>query len=434
MRAAEALGAPRRRIIFRHLLPNTLGPLLVAATLGVGDVILLEAGLSFLGLGIQPPTPSWGGMILDARQVLVSRTVDRHLPRPRDRAHRALRQPARRRAARRRRPPRRMTRVLEVENLRVSFPVARRRPLPSGRRRQLLASTAARRWRWSASRAAARVSPACALLRLIPPPGRIEPGSVIRLGDTDVLALEGEALRQIRGRRIGMIFQDPMTSLNPVFTVGDQIAEAIRAHLRVSKAEARERALRAAAGGRHSRSRRRGSMPIPHQLSGGMRQRVMIAIALAAEPEILVADEPTTALDVTVQAQILEVLDQLRAPARHGGAAHHPRPRHRGGPGGSGRGDVRGPDRRGGADGRPVRPAIASLHAGTLRLGAAHHRAGTAADADSGHRAAAHRVAGRLPVPAPLPAGLREERAAARAAAGRAGPPDALLAGGGKLS
>jgi oligopeptide/dipeptide ABC transporter ATP-binding protein len=111
-----------------------------------------------------------------------------------------------------------------------------------------------------------------------------------------VLSLEGEALRRIRGRRIGMIFQDPMTSLNPVFTAGDQIAEGIRALLQ-------EVGIPDAAGRLDA---------YPHQLSGGMRQRVMIAIALAAEPEILVADEPTTALDVTVQAQILEVLDRLR--------------------------------------------------------------------------------------------------------------------------
>ncbi len=150
-----------------------------------------------------------------------------------------------------------------------------------------------------------------ALLRLVPPPGRIEAGSIVRLGDTDVLALEGEALRKIRGRRVGMIFQDPMTSLNPVLTVGDQITEGIRAHFKVSKAEARDRALRLLqeVGIADAAARLEA---YPHQLSGGMRQRVMIAIALAAEPEILVADEPTTALDVTVQAQILEVLDRLR--------------------------------------------------------------------------------------------------------------------------
>jgi oligopeptide/dipeptide ABC transporter ATP-binding protein len=153
---------------------------------------------------------------------------------------------------------------------------------------------------------------ALSLLRLVPPPGRIEPGSTIRLGDTDVLALQGESLRRIRGRRIGMIFQDPMSSLNPVFRVADQIAEGIRAHFEVSKREARARAvaLLHEVGIPDPASR---ADAYPHQLSGGMRQRVMIAIALAAEPEILVADEPTTALDVTVQAQILEVLDRLQA-------------------------------------------------------------------------------------------------------------------------
>jgi oligopeptide/dipeptide ABC transporter ATP-binding protein len=151
-----------------------------------------------------------------------------------------------------------------------------------------------------------------ALLQLIPQPGRIESGSNIRLGDTEVLDLRGEALRRIRGRRIGMIFQDPMTSLNPVFTVQAQIVEGILAHFKIPASEARERALHLLqeVGIPDPAARLKA---YPHQLSGGMRQRVMIAIALAAEPEILVADEPTTALDVTVQAQILEVLDRLRA-------------------------------------------------------------------------------------------------------------------------
>jgi oligopeptide/dipeptide ABC transporter ATP-binding protein len=150
-----------------------------------------------------------------------------------------------------------------------------------------------------------------ALLRLVPPPGRIEPGAVLRLGDSDLMSLEGEALRQVRGRRIAMVFQDPMTSLNPVLTVGDQISETVRAHFPVSRQEARSRAeallgevgLGDAAGRYES---------YPHQLSGGMRQRVMLAIALSAQPELLIADEPTSALDVTVQAQILELLDRLR--------------------------------------------------------------------------------------------------------------------------
>jgi peptide/nickel transport system ATP-binding protein len=203
-----------------------------------------------------------------------------------------------------------MTRVLQVENLRVSFPTTdggRVHPvdgvsfgLERGRTLALVGESGC-----------GKSLTSLALLRLIPPPGRIEDDSSIRLGETDVLALQGEALRKIRGRRIGMVFQDPMTSLNPVFTVGDQIAEGVRAHFDVSRAEARQRSLRLLQEvGIPDPAARLDSYP--HQLSGGMRQRVMIAIALSAEPDILIADEPTTALDVTVQAQILEVLDRLR--------------------------------------------------------------------------------------------------------------------------
>ncbi|MBA2627417.1 MAG: ABC transporter ATP-binding protein [Gemmatimonadales bacterium] len=152
---------------------------------------------------------------------------------------------------------------------------------------------------------------ALAMVRLVPPPGRIEGGSAIRLRDRDVLAMNEREVRGIRGRVCGFVFQDPMTSLNPVFTVGDQIAEGMLAHFDISKRDAMGRAeqLLVEVGVADAGARLRA---YPHQLSGGMRQRVMIAIALAAEPDVLIADEPTTALDVTVQAQILEVLDQLR--------------------------------------------------------------------------------------------------------------------------
>jgi len=152
---------------------------------------------------------------------------------------------------------------------------------------------------------------ALSLLRLVPPPGVIEAGSGIRLDGKDLLALDPESLRRVRGKRIGMVFQDPMTSLNPVFTVGDQISEGIRAHEKVSRREAWERAvaLLQEVGIPDPVTR---AWSYPHQMSGGMRQRVMIAIALSCRPDLLVADEPTTALDVTVQAQILELLDRLQ--------------------------------------------------------------------------------------------------------------------------
>ncbi len=151
---------------------------------------------------------------------------------------------------------------------------------------------------------------ALSIMRLIAPPGKIVGGSIKFKGEELTTASENR-LREIRGNDVAMIFQDPMTSLNPVFTVGEQIAEALRLHRNLNKKDAMDAAIE---------SMKEVSMPAPerrikdypHQLSGGMRQRVMIAMALACNPELLIADEPTTALDVTIQAQILELLDELR--------------------------------------------------------------------------------------------------------------------------
>ena len=149
------------------------------------------------------------------------------------------------------------------------------------------------------------------LLGLLPsPPADVREGSVM-LGDRDILQMGAEDLRAVRGREVGFVFQDPMTSLNPVFTVGFQIMEPLRAHMGMTKAQARDRAvdLLELVGIPDARSR---LDDYPHQFSGGMRQRVMIAIALACDPKVLIADEPTTALDVTIQAQILELVKELR--------------------------------------------------------------------------------------------------------------------------
>ena len=153
---------------------------------------------------------------------------------------------------------------------------------------------------------------ALSILGLVPsPPSRTLPGSSVRLRGEELIGAPGARLRGIRGAEIAMIFQEPMTSLNPVYRVGDQVAEAVRMHRHMGRAELRDEVL-------HLLERvglpdpERARRAYPHELSGGMRQRAMIAMAVACGPSLLIADEPTTALDVTIQAQILELLDSLR--------------------------------------------------------------------------------------------------------------------------
>ncbi len=150
---------------------------------------------------------------------------------------------------------------------------------------------------------------ALALMRLIPAPGRIA-GGIVHFDGRDILTLPEAEMRALRGAAISMIFQEPMTSLNPVFTIGDQIGEVLVYHQRMSRADARRRALELLKRVEIPAAEKRID-DYPHQLSGGMRQRVMIAIALACRPRLLIADEPTTALDATIQAQILDLLRGL---------------------------------------------------------------------------------------------------------------------------
>ena len=151
---------------------------------------------------------------------------------------------------------------------------------------------------------------ALSIMRLVPPPGKVAGGEILFDG-RNLLRLSGDEMRGVRGNDIAMIFQDPMTSLNPVFTVGEQIAEALRLHRHLSRQKARKAAIAAMREVAIPDPERRVD-DYPHHLSGGMRQRVMIAMALACDPKLLIADEPTTALDVTIQAQILELLNNLR--------------------------------------------------------------------------------------------------------------------------
>src|SRR5436305_10892882 len=199
--------------------------------------------------------------------------------------------------------------LLEVEDLEVAFPHAGRGvPVVRGAALTVGRGEAVGLVGESGS---GKTLTALAVLRLVPPPGRVS-GRVRLNGDGDLLALSERAMRRVRGGRIGYVFQEPMAALDPVYSVGFQIARAVRAHRRIAWREARPEAARLIDRVALPDARRRLD-DYPHQLSGGQRQRVGIALALAAGPDLLLADEPTTALDVTLQAQILDLLAQLRA-------------------------------------------------------------------------------------------------------------------------
>jgi len=201
-----------------------------------------------------------------------------------------------------------MSRLLEVENLQTHFPT----------RAGLVKAVDGVSFKIDAGELLGLVGEsgsgksitALSVMRLIALPGKVVGGSIKFKGE-ELTTASAERMREIRGNDIAMIFQDPMTSLNPVYTVGEQIAEALRLHRKLDRKAAWAGAIEAMKEVSIPAPERRAD-DYPHQLSGGMRQRVMIAMALACDPELLIADEPTTALDVTIQAQILELLDELR--------------------------------------------------------------------------------------------------------------------------
>ncbi|MGW4031810.1 dipeptide/oligopeptide/nickel ABC transporter permease/ATP-binding protein [Streptomyces sp. NPDC004838] len=326
--AARVLGLRSSGIMFRQVLPNVSPPLIVQASIALGTALLIEATLSFLGVGIDATQVSWGAMLDASRQHVADHPLLAILPgaaitlsvlvfnllgdglrdagSPRSTGGNRPRKPA---------PvvkpvsvpqtPAPADALLRVEGLTVtdangaelvsdvSFHIKRGETFglvgESGCGKSITAST---------------------ILGLLPKGVSVESGSV-RLQDTELAGLTGEALRQVRGRRIGMVFQDPGSALSPVHTVGRQLTDAIRAHTDLTKAQATERAaeLLTLVGVPNAEERLRD---YPHQFSGGMAQRVVIAGALACDPELLIADEPTTALDVTIQAQVLDLLASLR--------------------------------------------------------------------------------------------------------------------------
>src|SRR5690606_26708381 len=240
---------------------------------------------------------------------VLRRVVDPVLPRRHARPARARREPAWRLAARRAQPEAALMTepIISVRNLVVEFPL--RRGLFTAVNDISFDIMPGEILGVVGESGAGKSMTGSAIIGLIEPPGHIAKGEIYLKGKR-IDNLPAEEMGRLRGKRIGMVFQDPLTSLNPLYTVGEQLIETIRRHLPMNEAQARQRAidLLAEAGIPDPETR---IDSYPHQFSGGMRQRVVIALALAAEPELIIADEPTSALDVSVQAQIIKVLKKL---------------------------------------------------------------------------------------------------------------------------
>ncbi len=342
--ASTSIGSSPTRIVIVRILPNVMTGLVVGIAIALGSALLAESGLAFLGLGPPPPSASWGAMVQEAYDtslfthpwsivpagltivltVLAFNTIGDSL---RDTISGATIRSRRQRGVKRQRGITAVARpaqptpadavseasgtraLLEVRDLCIEFET------DAGRVRVVddvsFEVGAGKIVGLVGESGCGKTVSSLAVLRLLPsPPARIVGGS-IRFDGRDLLDTDFDELRRIRGRDIAMVFQDPLASLDPSFTVGYQLREAIRLHEKLSRAAARDRAARLLESVHIPDPAARLSA-YPHQLSGGMRQRVMIAMALSCYPRLLIADEPTTALDVTVQAQIVELLNELR--------------------------------------------------------------------------------------------------------------------------
>ncbi|WP_181704966.1 dipeptide/oligopeptide/nickel ABC transporter permease/ATP-binding protein [Chthonobacter rhizosphaerae] len=332
--AARLSGKGEARILLTEVLPNVTPVIVITLSTTVGWMILETAGLSFLGLGSQPPEADLGSMLGEGRKVLINAPHVAAVPGllvflivislnligdgVRDALDPRLRAgvPGRpgavtrvRRPAARAGGPASGDALLAVADLRTAFetphgPVdAVKGVSVSVRRGECLGIIG--------ESGSGKSVTALSIGRLVAsPPGVITGGSV-RFDGEDLLAAPPGVLRRLRGGRIAYVFQDPLTTLHPLMRVGDQVAEAIRAHRPMARAAATAEAARLFAAVRLPDQETIGSA-YPHELSGGQRQRVSIAMALANDPDLVIADEPTTALDVTVQAEILDLLDGLR--------------------------------------------------------------------------------------------------------------------------
>lgn len=329
--AARLAGMGNIRILWSEVMPNVVPIVVIAMSTTIGWMILETAGLSFLGLGSQPPQADLGSMLGDARAAMITAPHTSIVPGvmiflivmsvnllgdgirdaldPRLRSGALTRPTAMTRVERKSAPSPQGNELLQIEALETQFHVGPRiyravnrvsLQLDSGECLGLIGESGS-----------GKSVTALSVTGLVAsPPGVITDGAVWLAGQ-DLISASYEQLRSLRGRSVAYIFQDPLSTLHPLYPVGHQLIEAIRVHGSVSHAEAYKRALRLLEDVRIPNPSAR-ARAFPHELSGGMRQRVGIAMALANDPDIIIADEPTTALDVTVQAQILTLLDDLR--------------------------------------------------------------------------------------------------------------------------
>ena len=329
--AARLSGMGHARIILFELLPNVLPVIVIAMSTTIGWMILETAGLSFLGLGSQPPRADLGSMLGEARAALISAPHTSVVPGlmiflivmsvnllgdgirdaldPRLKSGALTRPRAMTLVDRKGVVPPETDDLLAIQDLETQFHVGRR--VFRAVNRVSLSVKPGECLGLIGESGSGKSVTALSVMGLVASPPGVITGGAVRLEGEDLLSASYAGLRAKRGRRVAYIFQDPLSTLHPLYRVGDQLSEAILSHQKVSRQDAESRALELLNAVRIPNAKSRMSN-FPHEMSGGMRQRVGIAMALANDPDVIIADEPTTALDVTVQAQILSLLSDLR--------------------------------------------------------------------------------------------------------------------------